>query len=60
MIGNKELLLNIVKHRQVAYFGHITRRDGLQRLLVDGKLNGKRGRGRPRTLWVDNIKEWAK
>jgi len=25
-----------------------------------GKLNGKRGRGRPRTLWVDNIKEWTK
>ena len=30
MIGNKQLLLNIVKQRQVAYFGHIIRRDGLQ------------------------------
>ena len=57
MIGNKQLLLNVVKQRQVAYFRYI---DGQQRLLVEGKLNGKRERGRPRTLWMDNIKEWTK
>ena len=34
------------------------RRNGLQRLLIEGKINGKRGRGRPRTMWFDNIKEW--
>ena len=28
MIGNKQLLLNIVKQRQVAYFRHVIRRDG--------------------------------
>ena len=60
MIGNKQLLLTIVKQRQVASFGYIIRRDGLQRLLVERKLNGKRGRGRPRTLWIDNIKKWTK
>ena len=60
MIGNKQLLLNIVKQRQVAYFEHIIRRDGLQRLLVEGKLNVNRGRGRPRALWIDNIEEWTK
>ena len=43
MIDNRQLLLTIVKLRQVAYFGHIIRRDGLQRLLVEGKLNGKEG-----------------
>ena len=60
MIGSRQLLLTIVKQRQVAYFGHIIRRDGLERLLVEGRLNGKRGRGRPRSLWMDNIKEWTK
>ena len=60
MIGNKQLLLNIVKQEQAAYFGYMIRRDGLQRLFVDGKQNGKRGRGRPRTFWMDNIKEWTK
>ena len=50
MIGNKQLLLNIVKQRQVAYLGQIIPKDGLQGLLVEGKINRKRGRGRPRAL----------
>ena len=25
-----------------------------------GRINGRRGRGRPRTRWTDNIKEWTK
>ena len=59
IINSKQLLLNIVRQRQVAYFGNIIRRDGLQGLLVEGKINGKRGRGRPRTLLMDNVKEWT-
>ena len=42
------------------YFGHIIRGDGIQRLLMEGRINGRRGRGRPRTMWTDNIKEWTK
>ena len=30
----------------------------LQRLLLEGKFNGKRGKGRPRSTWFSNIKEW--
>ena len=36
------------------------RGDGIQRLLMEGRINGRRGRGRPRTMWTDNIKEWTK
>ena len=42
------------------YFGHIIRGDGVQRLLMEGRIYGRRGRGRPRTMWTDNIKEWTK
>ena len=42
------------------YFGHIIRGDGVQWLLMEGRINGRRGRGRPRTMWTDNIKEWTK
>ena len=28
-------------------------------LLMEGRINGRRGRGRPRTMWTDNIKEWT-
>ena len=27
---------------------------------MEGRINGRRGRGRPRTMWTDNIKEWTK
>ena len=46
--------------RKCQYFGHIIRGDGIQRLLMEGRINGRRGRGRPRTMWTDNIKEWTK
>ena len=60
MIGNKQLLLNIVKQRQVAYLVQIIPKDGPQGLLEEGQLNRKSGRERSRALWMDNIKEWTK
>ena len=56
----KRSLLNTIKKRKCQYFGHIIRGDGIQRLLMEGRINGRRGRGRPRTMWTDNIKEWTK
>ena len=53
-------LLNTIKKRKCQYFGHIIRGSGVQRLLMEGRINGRRGRGTPRTMWTDNIKEWTK
>ena len=49
-------LLNTIKKGKCQYFGHIIRGNGVQRLLMEGRLSGRRGRGRPRTMWTDNIK----
>ena len=52
----KRSLLNTMKKRKCQYFGHIIRGNGVQRLLMEGRINGRRGQGRPRTMWTDNIK----
>ncbi|KAG1702048.1 Tyrosine-protein phosphatase Lar [Nymphon striatum] len=57
-IEAKRSLMNTIKKRKCTYFGHLMRKeDGLQRLLLEGKIHG--GRGRPRTAWYHNIKEWT-
>ena len=54
----KRSLLNTIQKK--GNFGHIIRGDGAQRLLMEGRINGRGGRGRPRTMWTDNIKERTK
>ena len=34
-----------IKRRKTVYFGHMIRKDNIQRVLVDGQVQGKRGRG---------------
>lgn len=30
----------------------------MQKLLLESKIEGKRGRGKPGVTWMKNIKEW--
>ena len=45
--------------RKAKYFGHIIRKDNIQKMLIEGKVEGKRTRGRPRRGWTSDIKEWV-
>ena len=47
-----------LKQQKLKYFGHIKRHDSLQKTIMEGKLEGKRGRGRPRISWDKNVEEW--
>ena len=58
-MNTRRSLMNTIKQRKCVYFGHLIRGEGLQRLLLEGKFNGKRERGRPRFTWFSNIKEWT-
>ena len=41
---------------KLQYFGHLTRRtDSLEKTLMLGMIEGRRGRGRQRTRWLDGI-----
>ena len=57
MINSKSMLVEMIKRRMLTYFGHLVRREGIQRLLLDGKINGKRSRGKQRLTQADYIKE---
>ena len=59
--GVKRELLDTVKARKLAYYGHIMMKHG----ELPGERNNARNnarsrrRGRPRTAWIDNIKLWT-
>ena len=48
-------LLKHIKKRKIKYFGHIKRHDGLEKIILEGMVPGKRGRGRPRRRLVQDI-----
>ena len=41
---------------KLQYFGHLMRRtDSLEKILMLGKIEGRKGRGRQRMRWLDGI-----
>ena len=61
MIGlkNMELVLSIKKKKQ-AYYGHVRRHHSLPKLVLEGKVDGKRGSGQRRKSWTGNVSEMTK
>ena len=56
--GTKRSPFDTVEKRQLPFFGQVMRHDSLQRDLLEGMVEGKRGRGRPKLQWYDNITQW--
>jgi len=55
---NRELL-DTVKAKNLAYYGHTMRKQGSCLEKEEGTMPGARRQGRPRTAWTDNIKTWT-
>ncbi|CAH2233643.1 jg14387 [Pararge aegeria aegeria] len=57
-IGIKKRLSALVQSCILKFFGHVSRResDSIERLVVQGKVEGTRGRGRSPMRWTDQIK----
>ena len=51
--GVKRKLLDTVKARKLAYYGHTMKKQGsfLEKEIMQGTMPGARRRGRPRTAW---------
>ena len=57
--GPQEELLKTVKKRKLRWFGHTTRSEGLAKTILQETVPWKRGRGRPRRTWMDDIRDWT-
>ena len=59
MADEQLYIIPTIKKRKITYIGHMVRRNNIHRLILEGPLEGKISRGRPRTEWMTNTKEWT-
>ena len=59
ILKTEKTLLNTIKARKLKFFGHTKRHESLMKNILEGKMEGRRPRGRPRAQWCDNIREWS-
>ena len=52
-------LMKDIKSRKLKYFGHIKRHQNILKSVLEGVTEGRRCRGRQRSVWCDNIKGWT-
>ena len=45
------MLLQKAKTLKLKYFGHIKRHETLERHILEARIDGRRGRGRPNRRW---------
>ena len=48
----KQTLLRAIQERKLQYFGHLIRGKGKQKLLMEGKIEGTRRKGKQRRTWM--------
>ena len=53
--GAKREIMNSIRKKQLRFLGHTMREQQLESLCLMGKVEGKRGRGRPRIKFVDGL-----
>ena len=58
-VGIQEPLLTTVKRRKMAWYGHTVRHNTLSKTILQGTVEGSRGRGRLRKSWSENVREWT-
>ena len=53
-------LTKIIRRRQLEFLGHVMRKEGLEELILNGKIQGTRGRGRPRQTYMESLCNWMR
>jgi hypothetical protein len=52
-------IITVIKIRRLEWLGHIIRLDETKSVkkIFEGKLEGRRGRGRPRLRWINDVED---
>ena len=58
-LNTERTLLKSIQERKLRYYGHIKRKNDILTMAMEGKICGKRPRGRPRINWFSDVKEWT-
>ena len=53
LVQEQCLLVQVIKQRQANWTGHVLRHDCLMKTVLEGKIEGKRPRGKPRRKMLD-------
>ena len=48
-------MMRIIKQKQMLFLGYVIRDGKLENVCITGKLEGRRGRGRPRLSYMDTL-----
>lgn len=54
-VAPKDRLISSIQRNILKYFGHTLRANGLEKLAIEGKVDGKRRRGRSPSRYIDQI-----
>ena len=55
MVGMERCLLVTIRRRQVQFVRHVVRKGGLEKLVLEGNIDGKRQRERQRLKYLDGM-----
>ena len=56
-VGETRLLMRTIIKRKKNWIGHVLRGEGLLKEVIEGRLMGKRGRGKRRIGMLDSLQE---
>ena len=55
----QQTLLRTIQERKIQYLGHLIQGKGKQKLLMEGKIEGTRCRGKQRRTWTSDVTDWC-
>ena len=59
MTAHKRFLLKTIRKRQLQFFWHLIRADGLEKQILSGKIFGTKSKGRRRTKYTDSLNNFV-